>query len=223
MLRGVEFVVEDLGLIPYGEAWAYQKKVHRQVVEGKRPPTLLLLEHPRVITLGRKATGENLLFPESWYREQGFELYWVERGGDVTYHGPGQLVGYPIFPVDREVRRFLRQIEEVIVRVAADYGLEAYPTPGYAGVWVGEDKLCAIGVAVKEGVSFHGFALNVSTDLNDFSVIVPCGLKGKGVTSLERLLGRKVPMAEVKARVVEAFAQVFGMKPRLWRKDEAQV
>jgi lipoyl(octanoyl) transferase len=132
-------------------------------------------------------------------------------------------VGYPIFPVDREVRRFLRQIEEVIVRVAAAYGLEAYPTPGYAGVWVGEDKLCAIGVAVKEGVSFHGFALNVSTDLNDFSVIVPCGLKGKGVTSLERLLGRKVPMAEVKARVVEAFAQVFGMKPRLWRKDEAQV
>ncbi len=99
--------MEDLGLIPYGEAWAYQKEVHRQVVEGKRPPTLLLLEHPRVITLGRKATGENLLFPESWYREQGFELYWVERGGDVTYHGPGQLVGYPIFPVDREVRRFL--------------------------------------------------------------------------------------------------------------------
>ena len=223
MLRGVEFAVEDLGLVPYGEAWAYQKEVHRQVVEGKRPPTLLLLEHPRVITLGRKATGENLLFPESWYREQGFELYWVERGGDVTYHGPGQLVGYPIFPVDREVRRFLRQLEEVIVKVAAAYGIAAYPTPGYAGVWVGEDKLCAIGVAVKEGVSLHGFALNVSTDLNDFSVIIPCGLKGKGVTSLEKLLLRKVPMAEVKGRVVEAFAQVFGLKPRLWRKDEAQV
>jgi len=223
MLRGVEFAVEDLGLMPYGEAWAYQKRVHREVVEGSRPPTLLLLEHPRVITLGRKATGENLLFPESWYREQGFELYWVERGGDVTYHGPGQLVGYPIFPVDREVRRFLRQLEEVIVKVAAAYGIAAYPTPGYAGVWVGEDKLCAIGVAVKEGVSLHGFALNVSTDLNDFSVIIPCGLKGKGVTSLEKLLLRKVPLAEVKGRVVEAFAQVFGLKPRLWRKDEAQV
>lgn len=98
----------------------------------------------------------------------------------MTYHGPGQLVGYPIFPVGREVRRFLRQIEEAIVRVAAGYGISAYPTPGYAGVWVGEDKLCAIGVAVKEGVSFHGFALNVNTDLNDFTVIVPCGLKGKG-------------------------------------------
>ncbi len=131
----------------------------------------------------------------------------------MTYHGPGQLVGYPIFPVGREVRRFLRQIEEAIVRVAAGYGISAYPTPGYAGVWVGEDKLCAIGVAVKEGVSFHGFALNVNTDLNDFTVIVPCGLKGKGVTSLEKLLGRKVPMEEAKARVVAAFAEVFGLRP----------
>lgn len=214
MLRDVEFLVEDLGLIPYQEAWEYQKKVHQEVVRGERPPTLLLLEHPRVITLGRKATGENLLFPENWYRENGFELYWVERGGDVTYHGPGQLVGYPIFPVGREVRRFLRQIEEAMVKVAASYGIEAYPSPGYAGVWVGEDKLCAIGVAVKEGVSFHGFALNVNTDLNDFSVIVPCGLKGKGVASLAKLLGRKVPMEEAKNRAAQAFAEVFQMDPR---------
>jgi lipoyl(octanoyl) transferase len=210
MLRGVAgFVVEDLGLLPYGEAWAYQKRVHKEVAEGLRPETLLLLEHPRVITLGRKATGENLLFPESWYRENGFELYWVERGGDVTYHGPGQLVGYPIFRVGRRVRDFLRRLEAAIVKVAASYGIEAHPSPGYAGVWVGEDKLSAIGVAVKEDVSFHGFALNVNTDLNDFSVIVPCGLKGKGVTSLERLLGHPVPMEEVKARVVAAFEEVF--------------
>ncbi len=202
--------VEDLGLKPYAEAWAYQKQVHREVAQGLRPPTLLLLEHPRVITLGRKATGENLLFPEGWYRENGFDLYWVERGGDVTYHGPGQLVGYPILPVGRRVRDYLRRLEEVILRVAAAYGLQAYPTPGYAGVWVGEEKLCAIGVAVKEGVSFHGFALNVNADLNDFQVIVPCGLKDKGVTSLEKLLGRKVPMSEVKAKVVEAFREVFG-------------
>lgn len=222
MLGLVKFWVEDLGLVPYQEAWAYQKEVHREVKEGLRPPTLLLLEHPRVVTLGRKATGENLLFPESWYWENGFELYWVERGGDVTYHGPGQLVGYPIFPVEREVRRFLRQIEEAIVKVAASYGLSAYPTPGYAGVWVGEDKLCAIGVAVKEGVSFHGFALNVNTDLNDFSVIIPCGLKGKGVTSLEKLLGRKVPMEEAKAQVVRAFAQVFGWEAEV-RGRAAQV
>ncbi len=195
--------------MPYLEAWEYQKRVHKEVAQGLRPETLLLVEHPRVITLGRKATGENLLFPEAWYKEMGFELFWVERGGDVTYHGPGQLVGYPIFRVGRRVREFLRRLEEVIIRVAASYQIQAYPTPGYAGVWVGEEKLCALGVAVKEGVSFHGFALNVSTDLNDFSVIIPCGLKGKGVTSLEKILGYKVPMPEVKARVVAAFEEVF--------------
>lgn len=208
------FLVEDLGLMPYLEAWEYQKRVHQEVAQGVRPETLLLVEHPRIITLGRKATGENLLFPEAWYKEMGFELFWVERGGDVTYHGPGQLVGYPIFRVGRKVRDFLRRLEEALIKVAASYGIEAYPSPGYAGVWVRqgpgeEEKLAAIGVAVKEGVSFHGFALNVNTDLNDFSVIIPCGLKGKGVTSLERLLGHKVPMEEVKARVVAAFEEVF--------------
>lgn len=206
--------MENLGLMPYLEAWEYQKRVHQEVAQGLRPETLLLVEHPRVITLGRKATGENLLFPEAWYKEMGFELFWVERGGDVTYHGPGQLVGYPIFRVGRKVRDFLRRLEEALIKVAASYGIEAYPSPGYAGVWVRqgpgeEEKLAAIGVAVKEGVSFHGFALNVNTDLNDFSVIIPCGLKGKGVTSLERLLGHKVPMEEVKARVVAAFEEVF--------------
>lgn len=206
--------MEDLGLMPYLEAWEYQKRVHQEVAQGVRPETLLLVEHPRIITLGRKATGENLLFPEAWYKEMGFELFWVERGGDVTYHGPGQLVGYPIFRVGRKVRDFLRRLEEALIKVAASYGIEAYPSPGYAGVWVRqgpgeEEKLAAIGVAVKEGVSFHGFALNVNTDLNDFSVIIPCGLKGKGVTSLERLLGHKVPMEEVKARVVAAFEEVF--------------
>ncbi len=212
----MEFRVEDLGLVPYAEAWEYQKHVHRRVVSGELEPTLLLLEHPRVITLGRKATGENLLFPEAWYRENGFDLFRVERGGDVTYHGPGQLVGYPIFPVGRRVRDLLRKIEAAIMRVAAGYGIETYPTPGYAGVWVGNEKLCAIGVAVKEGVSFHGFALNVNTRLSDFSVIIPCGLADKGVTSLEKLLGRPLDMQEVKARVVEAFREVFreGIEPQ---------
>ncbi len=204
------FAVWDLGTLPYKEAWDLQKRVHAEVVAGARPPTLLLVEHPRVITLGRKATGENLLFPEAWYRERGFEVYWVERGGDVTYHGPGQLVGYPIFPVDRRVRDFLRKLEAAIVRVAASYGVEAYATPGYAGVWVGDEKLAAFGVAVREGVALHGFALNVNTRLEDFSVIVPCGIRDKGVTSLERLLGHPLPMPEVKGRVVAALREVFG-------------
>ncbi|MER3481299.1 MAG: lipoyl(octanoyl) transferase [Meiothermus sp.] len=216
------FRVERLGRVPYAQAWEYQKQVHAEVVAGERPPTLLLLEHPRTITLGRGATGENLLLSEEQYRAQGIELFWIERGGDVTYHGPGQLVGYPIFPVGRRVRDFLRQIESAVMRVAESYGVASYPSPGYAGVWVKtrdpfgldyEEKLCAIGVAVKQDVSFHGFALNVNTDLEDFSVIVPCGLVGKGVTSLQKLLGRAVPLEEVKARVVAAFKREFSKDP----------
>jgi len=206
----VAFLVEDLGFLGYKEAWDYQKKVHAEVSAGKRPPTLLLVEHPKTITLGRKASGENLLFPEAWYKKQGFEVFWVERGGDVTYHGPGQLVGYPIFPVERRVRDFLRKLERVVIEVASHYGIPAYATPGYAGVWVGDDKLAAFGVAVKEGVALHGFALNVNTNLEDFRVIVPCGIRDKGVTSLEKLLGHPLPMDAVKARVVEAMKEVFG-------------
>lgn len=214
------FEVEKLGLVPYAEAWAYQKKVHAEVAGGQRKPTLLLLEHPRTITLGRAAKAENLLLSEAEYRAQGIELFSIERGGDVTYHGPGQLVGYPIFPVGRQVRGFLRQLEQVIVQVAGTYGIETYATPGYAGVWVRkpapvaswpdiEEKLCAFGVAVKQDVALHGFALNVNTHLDDFNLIVPCGLKDKGVTSLQKILGRAISMSEVMERVVAAFARVF--------------
>ncbi|GIW27902.1 MAG: octanoyltransferase [Meiothermus sp.] len=214
------FEVEPLGLVPYAEAWEYQKKVHAEVVAGLRRPTLLLLEHPRTITLGRAAKPENLLLSEAQYRAQGIELFSIERGGDVTYHGPGQLVGYPIFPVGRQVRGFLRQLEAVIMVVAKSYGIETYATPGYAGVWVRraapvagwpdlEEKLCAFGVAVKQDVALHGFALNVNTNLDDFNLIVPCGLKDKGVTSLQKILGRAVSMDEVMERVVQAFEQQF--------------
>lgn len=214
------FEVEQLGLVPYAQAWEYQKKVHTEVVAGLRKPTLLLLEHPRTITLGRAAKPENLLLSEAQYRAQGIELFSIERGGDVTYHGPGQLVGYPIFPVGRQVRGFLRQLEAVIMAVAKSYGIETYATPGYAGVWVRraapvagwpdlEEKLCAFGVAVKQDVALHGFALNVNTNLDDFNLIVPCGLKDKGVTSLQKILGHAVSMDEVVERVIEVFKQQF--------------
>lgn len=214
------FEVEKLGLVPYAQAWEYQKKVHAEVVAGLRRPTLLLLEHPRTITLGRAAKPENLLLSEAQYRAQGIELFSIERGGDVTYHGPGQLVGYPIFPVGRQVRGFLRQLEAVIMAVAKSYGIETYATPGYAGVWVRraapvagwpdlEEKLCAFGVAVKQEVALHGFALNVNTNLDDFNLIVPCGLKDKGVTSLQKILGHTVSMDGVMERVVQAFEQQF--------------
>jgi lipoyl(octanoyl) transferase len=214
------FEVEKLGLVPYALAWEYQKQVHAEVVAGLRLPTLLLLEHPRTITLGRATRPENLLLSEAEYQAQGIELYSIERGGDVTYHGPGQLVGYPIFPVGRQVRGFLRRLEALIIKVAAGYGIGSFATPGYAGVWVRraspvegwpdlEEKLCAFGVAVRQDVALHGFALNVCTSLEDFNLIVPCGIRGKGVTSLQKILGQPVSMEEVMERVVATFAMEF--------------
>lgn len=203
------FVVRDLGHLDYQKAWEVQLSTHAAVAEGRLPPTLLLVEHPRVITFGKKGGRSNLLVSEAFLRQRGFSLYDIERGGDVTYHGPGQLVGYPIFWVGRRVRDYLRRLEQAVVALLAGYGLNAGGSPGYAGVWVGNDKVAAIGVAVRRDVSFHGFALNVATDLTHFEYIVPCGLADKGVTSLSRLLGRPVTLDEVKPRLVAAFRTVF--------------
>lgn len=196
------FVVRDLGRLPYHEAWEVQHETHAAVVAGTLPPTLLLVEHDPVLTFGRKGGRDHLLVSERELLERGFELVDIERGGDVTYHGPGQLVGYPILPIGRRVREYLRRIEASIVDLAAEYGIEAEGSPGYAGVWIGSSKLCAIGVAIKRGVSFHGFALNVATDLRDFETIVPCGLEGTSVTSLSELTGRPVTIAEARERLV---------------------
>lgn len=202
------FTVRDLGKLDYKEAWDVQRKTHRQVVEGAEP-TLLLVEHPPVITFGKKGGRDNLLADEAELKREGFSLYDIERGGDVTYHGPGQLVGYPIFRVGRRVRDYLRRIEAVHVNVLAEYALRSAGSPGYAGVWVGDEKVVAIGVAIKRHVSFHGFAMNVHTDLNHFNYIVPCGIADKGVTSISRLVGRHVSLDEVKPKVIRAFREVF--------------
>lgn len=203
------FDARRLGRMAYREAWALQLQTHAEVAEGRRAPTLLLVEHERVITFGRKGGREHLLEDAGTLQQRGFELLDIERGGDVTYHGPGQLVGYPIFPVGRRVRDYLRALEGALVELLAGFGIAAAGSPGYAGVWVGEEKVAAIGVAVKRDVAFHGFALNVHTDLNDFSTIVPCGLAGRGVTSISRLLGREVALEEVIDPLVDAFEQHF--------------
>lgn len=195
--------------MPYAEAWGLQKRTHADVVDGNCPPTLLLVEHPAVVTLGRNANDENLRQPRPWYEERDIEIHTVERGGDVTYHGPGQLVGYPIFPVGRRVRDLFRALEDSIIHTAATYGIEADRDPAYAGVWVGRDKLCAFGVAIRRGVSFHGFALNVGTDLSHFDVIVPCGLQDRGVTSLESLTGHGIDLGDVRDRVETSFRTTF--------------
>lgn len=205
-----DFVVRDLGTLDYRDAWDVQRATHAAVADGREPPTLLLVEHPPVITFGRKGGREHLLVPESDLRARGFALYDIERGGDVTYHGPGQLVGYPIFPVGRRVRDFLRGLEEALVAAIARFGIATEGSPGYAGVWAGDAKVVAIGVAVQRHVSFHGFAMNVHTDLSHFDTIVPCGLHDKQVTSLSALLGRRVALDEAKGPVVDAFRATFG-------------
>lgn len=204
------------GTVPYTEAVALQERLNLARQEGRIPDTLLLLEHPPVITLGRGAHAENVIAdPESLARK-GVEVHESARGGDVTYHGPGQLVGYPIVDLTargRDVHRYLRDVEESLIRALAVWGLQAERVPGLTGVWVGQDKVAAIGIGVRRWVTWHGFALNISTALDAFQLIVPCGIRDRGVTSLERLLGRAVPESEVVPVVVDAFAGVFDLTP----------
>lgn len=210
--------VRRLGLVPYGDALELQAERVRQRRAGEIGDTLLLLEHPHVITLGTNTHAENILITPEERAERGVELFDAGRGGDVTYHGPGQLVGYPILDLkpDRcDLHRYLRDIEEALISVLGDFGLKAGRKEGMTGVWVGGRKLAAIGVRVSSGwITSHGFALNVSTDLSYFGAIVPCGIQEYGVGSLETELGRKMEMAEVEAVVVRRFTEMFGRRPR---------
>jgi len=198
--------------VDYASALELQRERVAQRKAGTIPDTLLLLEHPHVYTLGRNARQENMLASTEWFASRGAQVFHTDRGGDVTYHGPGQLVGYPILDLTqhrRDISWYMRSLEEVFIRTARDWGIEAQRSPGAAGVWVGNDKLAAMGVHLSRWVTSHGFALNVSTDLQYFEWIVPCGLHGKGVTSLAKLQGRPVNMDEVTDRVVEHFGTVF--------------
>jgi lipoyl(octanoyl) transferase len=205
-------VVRRLGRVPYARGLALQERLVAERQAARIPDQLLLLEHDPVFTLGRNARSENVLFPASALRERGFEVFETGRGGDVTYHGPGQVVGYPILdlsPDRRDVHRYMRDLEEVMIRTCADYGLAATRVAGLTGVWLGEEKIGAIGVRIARWVTSHGFAFNVSTDLGAFDLIVPCGISGRGVTSLERRLGHAVPITPVMDRLVAHCATVF--------------
>jgi lipoyl(octanoyl) transferase len=201
------------GLVPYAKAWGLQRELVRLRKNDEAPDTLVLLEHPPVYTVGRAAkNASNLGAGEDYLRSLGAEVFWSDRGGDATFHGPGQLVGYPILRLrDRDTHGYLRRLEEVIIRVLQDYSLEGWHHPEYTGVWVGEKKIAALGVKFSSGwITSHGFALNVSTDLAWFDRITPCGIRGFGVTSLERELGRRVPMTDVEARIADRFREAFG-------------
>lgn len=222
---------KDLGKLGYQDSWDYQgvlfdksvaqKLENRDTPEASPPPNyFLFVEHPHVYTLGKSGSLDNLLLDEKGLKEKGATFHKINRGGDITYHGPGQIVGYPILDLDQfkpDINIYLRSIEESVVRVCADYGIKGERFDKYTGVWIEpgtpqERKICAIGVKTSRWISMHGFALNVNTDLGYFGNIVPCGITDKDVTSMQRELGRELDMNEVKERLKVHFTDIMGME-----------
>jgi lipoyl(octanoyl) transferase len=212
MMRELE--IRRLGVVPYDEALVMQRGLVEERRAGHVPDLLLLLQHPAVITLGVKGDGgrANIVATDERLAELGIAVHETGRGGDVTYHGPGQIVGYPILDLkpDRcDVHRYVRDLEEVMIRVCADYGVTAGRIQGLTGTWVGAEKIGAIGVRLSRWITMHGFAFNVSTDLDHFKLIVPCGISDRGVTSLERATGGRLSIADVEDAVVRRFRDIF--------------
>ena len=207
------FEVRRVGVLSYGESLELQKALVEERRAAHIPDLLLLLQHPPVITLGvRRASRSHIVASDAQLVDLGIEVHDTGRGGDVTYHGPGQIVGYPIMDLrpDRcDVHRYVRDIEEVMIRVCADYGVSAGRVPGLTGAWIGPEKIGAIGVRISRWVTSHGFAFNVSTNLDHFRLIVPCGIADRGVTSLEQAAGRTIPLAGVEDAFVRHFCDVF--------------
>ena len=196
----------------YGKALDLQRALAKARMERRVSDILILLEHHHVITLGRGADQGHLVADEATLRERGVKVYNVERGGDITYHGPGQLVGYPIMDLTQygsDLHLYIRNLEEVLIQALKDLGIEAGRRAGLIGIWAGGGKIASIGVHVKRWVTWHGFALNVNTDLSYFDLTIPCGLSGIRVTSIASILGREVPMGEVMDKVVSRFSWIF--------------
>lgn len=204
----------DLGKeVPYTRAFELQQDLLKMRTAGIIEDTFLLLEHKKVITIGNSGNTKNILVPRKYLEEKGFQVEHINRGGDVTYHGPGQLVGYFIFDIHnygKGVKDFFFLLEEIFVHLMKEsYGVEAHREKEYPGVWVGEEKLTALGCAIKRGISMHGFGYNVNTDLEDFNVITPCGIIGKGVTSLSKIKGEEQDMESAKKNLIKAIEEVF--------------
>ena len=207
----MKITVKKLGLKDYGPVLDLQKQLFEQRQKGRIADTLILVEHKPVLTMGRNAKGSNILTPESILKQHGIDVVKIGRGGDVTFHGPGQLVGYPIINIGEKnlgVVDYVGRLEEMIIDVLADFGVKAGTDPENRGVWIGNTKIAAIGVKISRRVTMHGFALNVNTDLNYYRHIVPCGIADKGVTSLH-LHRQGIKMEDVEAKVIEKFCEVF--------------
>lgn len=214
----------DLGRVPYRAALAFQRRAVDARASGRAPDILYFVEHDPVITVGRAGKDSSLRLSAAEYELRGVEVVAVERGGDATYHGPGQLVGYPVMALDnlpcgRDLHRYLRDLEEGVIRALAAFGLAADRRPPYTGVWVGSRKIAAIGVAVRRWVTFHGFALNIDPNLSHFDWIHPCGIRHLGVGSMASLLGAAPPREEVEARLATSFSDIWGRPIELSAED----
>ncbi len=219
--------VHDLGTQPYHNAWELQKSIQNELITQKlklrngiisdyqKNDSLLLVEHPHVYTLGKSGKSSHLLKGFNELKEIDAEFVNIDRGGDITYHGPGQIVGYPILDLDRyftDIHKYLRYLEEVIIRTLSDYGIKSDRIDKLTGVWVNDEKICALGIRCSRWVTMHGFAFNIHTDLEYFDHIIPCGIKNKSVTSLSKILNRKMNINEVKDRLIRHFSEVFDVK-----------
>ena len=206
--------VINLGRCGYEEALKVQYDILEKRQQDEIDDTLILVEHPPVITMGRKAAQTNIVAPQQYLKDNGIELYETNRGGDVTYHGDGQIVGYPIFKLRGKgigIREFVENLENTFVNILKkEYDIDAGKNPDHTGVWVGDNKIVAIGLAVKRGVTMHGFAYNVNSNLDHFKLIVPCGISDKGVTSVEKITGETIDFQAANKTVLEHFCEVFG-------------
>lgn len=206
-------IVLELGFMEYQEAYKLQRSLHRQRVEEKISDVLLLLEHPPTITVGKSGTIDNVLIARERLVQQGISLFFIDRGGDVTYHGPGQLVGYPMIDLGqrgKDLHRYVNDLEEVILRTLKDFSIDAQREKNHPGVWVNEEEIAAIGLSLRRWVSMHGFALNINTDLEHFSYINPCGFSDRRATSMSKILNGIVSMKEVTNSLILHFYEIFG-------------
>lgn len=205
--------ITDIGRSRFADAWQLQQKLFHLRHYGAVGDLLMFTEHEHVYTIGKGGDENHVLASQAELKETGIDVFRIDRGGDVTYHGPGQIVGYPILDLNlyfADIHRYLRCLEEVIILALNDYGIEATREPDFTGVWVNGEKIAAIGVKVSKWITMHGFALNVSSDLSKYDRIIPCGIFHKGVTSMERTLGKNIPLGEVQEKLTTAFKSVFG-------------
>ncbi|MBF8293750.1 MAG: lipoyl(octanoyl) transferase [Bacteroidetes bacterium] len=214
----MQILVSNLGRTRYAEAWDLQQRVFDLRRLGLIDDVLLLTEHDHVYTLGKGGDANHLLASDAELSKDGTEVFRIDRGGDITYHGPGQIVGYPILDLNKyspDIHKYLRSLEDVLIDLLDAFGIKGGREEGMTGVWVRGEKIAAIGVKVSKWITMHGFALNVNTDLQKFERIIPCGIFHKGITSMQRYLGREIPIEEVERKLTESFAGVFGCMPVL--------